>query len=298
MPFSPRGEFVWRLRSRSLRLGPRTLIMGILNVTPDSFSDAGQRFLYPATAAADALRMFEQGADIVDIGGESTRPGKRAVVPAEEEQKRVLPVIESILKTKPDALLSIDTYKAATAEAAVNAGAEIVNDISAFAWDPAMPETCARLNCGLVLVHTRGRPGDWRGLPSLALGEVLPLVKTCLRESLDTAVAAGIDRSRIALDPGYGFGKSFDENYPLLACQDKLSELGQPLLVGVSRKSFLGRTLAPLHNGESAPTSERGNATLAATVASILAGAHIVRVHEVRPAAEAAHIVDAILRAI
>ncbi|HEX5233774.1 MAG TPA: dihydropteroate synthase [Silvibacterium sp.] len=298
MPFSRRDEFVWRLRSRSLRLGPRTLIMGVLNVTPDSFSDAGQRFLYPATAAADALRMFEQGADIVDIGGESTRPGKRAEVTAAEEQKRVLPVIESIIKTKPDALLSIDTYKASTAEAAVNAGAEIVNDISAFAWDQAMPQTCARLNCGLVLMHTRGRPGEWRALPPLARDEVLPLVKTCLQESLDTAIAAGIDRSRIALDPGYGFGKSFDENYPLLAHQDKLRELGQPLLIGVSRKSFLGRTLAPLHNGETAPISARGNATVAATVAAILAGSHVVRVHDVRPAAEAAHIADAILGAI
>jgi dihydropteroate synthase len=294
MPFVPRNEFTWQLRSRSLALGPRTLVMGVLNVTPDSFSDGG-RFLYPETAAADAVRMFEQGADIVDIGGESTRPGKYAEVTAEEEQRRVLPVIQSILKARPAALLSIDTYKASTAEAAVNAGAEIVNDISGLNWDIEMAPTCARLKCGVVLMHTRGRSADWRTLPSLAKDEVLPLVKSGLQLSLDTALAASIERSRIVLDPGYGFGKTFDENYPLLAHQDELRSLGQPILAGVSRKSFLGRTLAPLHAGASASVTERGNATIAATVAAILAGAHIVRVHDVRPAVEAARIADAIL---
>src|SRR6185437_11546167 len=160
MAFPARDEFAWRLRTRSLELGRRTLVMGVLNVTPDSFSDGG-RFLYPETAAADALRMFEQGADIVDVGGESTRPGKRAEVTAEEEHRRVLPVIEAILKSKPDALLSIDTYKAATAKAAVEAGVEIVNDVSALAWDEAMAPTCAELQCGVVLMHTRGRPAEW-----------------------------------------------------------------------------------------------------------------------------------------
>lgn len=297
MPFSPRDQFVWQLRSRSLALGPRTLIMGVLNVTPDSFSDGG-RFLYPGTAAADALRMFEQGADIIDIGGESTRPGKHPPVTAEEEQRRVLPVIKAILKSKPDALLSIDTWKGSTAAAAINAGAEIVNDISGLLWDPEMPETCARLECGVVLMHTRGRSAEWRNLPPLSKDEVLPLVKTGLQHSLDTALAAGIERDRIAIDPGYGFGKSFDENYPLLAHQDELRALGQPILAGVSRKSFLGRTLAPLHVGATAPVNERGNATIAATVATIFAGAHIVRVHDVRPAAEAARIADAILASI
>jgi dihydropteroate synthase len=297
MAFPRRDEFVWQLRSRSLALGPRTLVMGVLNITPDSFSDGG-RFQYPGTAAADAVRMFEQGADIIDIGGESTRPGKRAAVTAEEEQRRVLPVIQSILKSRPDALLSIDTYRASTAEAAVNAGAGIVNDISGFTWDADMPAACARLKCGVVLMHTRGRSADWRSLPPLAKDEALPLVKTGLRQSLETALAVGIDRTRIALDPGYGFGKSFGENYPLLAHQDELRDLGQPILAGLSRKSFLGRTLAPLHNGTDASVNERGNATIAATVAAILAGAHIVRVHDVRSAAEAAHIADAILSGI
>lgn len=294
MPFSRRDEFTWKLRSRSLNLGRRTLVMGVLNVTPDSFSDGG-RFLYPATAAADALRMFEQGADIIDVGGESTRPGKHAEVTAQEEQNRVLPVIDAILKSKPDALLSIDTYKASTAAAAINAGAEIVNDVSAFAWDQEMAQICKGLGCGVVLMHTRGRPAEWRKLSPLANDEVLPLVKAGLKRSLECALAAGIAPDRIVLDPGYGFGKSFDENYPLLAHQDELLDLGRPILVGPSRKSFLGRTLAPLHGGESAPVTEREHATLAATVAAILAGAHVVRVHDVRPAVEAAAIADAIL---
>lgn len=147
-------------------------------------------------------------------------------------------------------------------------------------------------------MHTRGRSSEWRSLPPLANDEILPMVKDGLQHSLKTALDAGIDRTRIALDPGYGFGKSYDENYPLLAHQDKLRSLGQPILTGASRKSFLGRTLAPLHHGKSAPVSERGNATLAATVAAILTGAHVVRVHDVRPAAEAARIADAILAGI
>jgi dihydropteroate synthase len=297
MPFTRRDPFEWQLRTRGLALGTRTLIMGVLNVTPDSFSDGG-RFLYPATAAADALRMFEQGADIVDIGGESTRPGKHAEVTPEEEERRVLPVIKAILKSKSDALLSIDTYRASTAHAAVQAGVEIVNDISGLTWDPEMAPACGRLKCGLVLMHTRGRPADWRTLPAIKKSEILPLVKNCLQQSLKIALAAGVERNCIALDPGYGFGKSYDENYPLLAHQHELGDLGQPLLIGVSRKSFLGRTLAPMHHGKNAPVIERENATLAATVAAILAGAHIVRVHNVRPAAEAARIADAILAAV
>jgi dihydropteroate synthase len=297
MPFSPRDKFTWQLRSRALALGKRTLIMGVLNVTPDSFSDGG-RFENAEAAASHALRMLDEGADLIDIGGESTRPGRHAEVTADEELRRVLPVIESVLRSRPDALLSIDTYRASTAEAAVNAGAEIVNDISGFTWDLEMPSTCARFHCGVVLMHTRGRSADWRALPPLARDEILPLVRTGLRRSLDTAAAAGVDQANIALDPGYGFGKSFDENYPLLAHQDELRSLGQPILIGVSRKSFLGRTLAPLHGAVSAPVNERGNATLAATVAAILAGAHIVRVHDIRPAVEAARIADAILAGI
>jgi dihydropteroate synthase len=294
MGFRTRDEFRWRLRTRSLHLGVGTLVMGVLNVTPDSFSDGG-RFLYPETAAADALRMFEQGADIVDVGGESTRPGKHAEVTAEEEQRRVLPVVEAILKAKPEAVLSVDTYKASTARAAVEAGVEIVNDVSALAWDEAMAATCSELKCGVVLMHTRGKPAEWKNLPPLAKDEVLPLVKEGLRASLRRALEAGVEAERVVVDPGYGFGKSLGENYPLLARQDELRELGRPVLAGVSRKSFLGQTLAELYGGERAPVTERGNATLAATTAAILAGAHLVRVHDVRPAVEAARIADAVL---
>jgi dihydropteroate synthase len=297
MAFVRRDEFLWRLRTRSLALGRRTLVMGVLNVTPDSFSDGG-RFADTEAAATEALLMFGEGANIVDIGGESTRPGKHAAVTAEEEQRRVLPVIAAVLKARPDSLLSVDTYKGSTAEAAVLAGAEIVNDISGFGWDELLPSACARLGCGVVLVHTRGRPAEWRSLSALAPEEVLPLVERGLEQSLDIAQKAGVVRERIVLDPGYGFGKSFDENYPLLAHQGKLRSLGRPILAGVSRKSFLGRTLAEFHGGSWAAPDERAHATLAATTAAILAGAHIVRVHEVGPAVEAARIADAILAAV
>jgi dihydropteroate synthase len=297
MDFHRRENFLWQLRIRAVPLGERTLVMGVLNMTPDSFSDGGL-FQNAEDAAAAALRMFDEGADLIDIGGESTRPGKHEPVSVEEEQRRTLPVIEAILKSRPDALLSIDTYRASTAEAAIKAGAEIVNDISGFHWDTEMAATCSRLKCGVVLMHARGRSADWRTLPPLARDEVVSLVKSGLEDSLKAALVAGVEHARIVLDPGYGFGKSYDENYPLLARQQELCELGQPILAGVSRKSFLGRTLAPLHGGVSAPVHERANATVAATVATILAGAHIVRVHDVKPAVEAARVADAILSAV
>ena len=295
MPFVRRDEFAWKLRSCTLTLGPRTFIMGVLNITPDSFSDGG---LFDTTEAATvhALRLFNEGADILDIGGESTRPGRHTLVAADEEQHRVLPVIESILQARPDAVLSIDTWHASTARAAVNAGAEIVNDISGFLWDPEMARTCFDLECGVVLMHARGRPEEWRTLPSLEPDEILPLVGSGLELSMDKAFTTGIDGARIVIDPGYGFGKSFNENFPLLARQHELRALGRPILAGLSRKSFLGRALASLYNGSDAPITERGNATIAATTAAILNGAHIVRVHDVRPAIEAARIADAILQ--
>jgi len=311
MPFASRPRFSWLLRTRSLPLGKRTLIMGILNVTPDSFSEGGA-FLQAMAAVEHGVSLLDQGADLIDIGGESTRPGA-ASIGAREEQDRVLPVIEALLRQRPESVLSIDTYKAETARAAIAAGAEIINDVSGFLWDPDMPRACAVLRCGVVLMHTRGRPGEWRTQPPLAQNEVVPLVKSGLAQSLERARAAGVDRSRIVLDPGYGFGKAFDNNYPLLAHQQELLELGQPLLAGVSRKSFLGRTLArapernlsPAYPGPANstelppdfPPEARSNATLAATTAAILAGASIVRVHDVRPALEAASIADAILSA-
>jgi dihydropteroate synthase len=302
MAFTHRPRFLWQLRTRSLELGERTLIMGILNVTPDSFSDGGV-FLDTNSAVEHALAMLDQGADLIDIGGESTRPGSSPLT-TQQEQDRILPVIEALLHRRPESVLSIDTYKAETARAAIAAGAEIVNDVSGFEWDPEMPRACADLRCGVILMHTRGRPGEWRTQPPLAQKEVVPLVKEGLAHSLERALVAGIDSSRIVLDPGYGFGKAFDNNYPILARQDELLALGRPILAGVSRKSFLGRTLAEsLKPSGSAdvPPQARANATLtatlAATTAAILAGASVVRVHDVRPAFEAARIADAILSA-
>ncbi len=300
MTFAKRGTTIWKLKSQSLTLGTRTRVMGILNVTPDSFSDGGSHF--DALRAIDhGLAMFADGADIIDIGGESTRPGKHDPETAATEQARVMPVIAGILRahlnTTPAPILSIDTYHAETALAAITAGVEIVNDVSGFTWDPAMARICARLACGVVLMHTRGRPDEWKLQPHIARDEVLPLVGRELGERLQSALASGVKREQIVLDPGFGFGKAFDENYPLLAGMESLRSLGQPLLAGVSRKSFLGRTLAELHHGVVFPAAARGNASIAAMVASILAGADVVRVHDVKPAVEAARIADAVLAA-
>lgn len=296
MAFTRRKSASWTLRTRSLALGERTLVMGVLNVTPDSFSDGGQ-FLDPEMAVAQALAMLDEGADLIDVGGESTRPGAAQPLSAPEEQDRVLPVIEGVLRERRESVLSIDTYKAETARAAVDAGAQIVNDVSGFCWDAAMPAVCAELRCGVVLMHTRGRPHEWRAQLPLPPENVVPLVMEGLAHSLESARAAGIDHSSVVLDPGFGFGKAFDNNYPLLAHLDKLLALGQPLLAGVSRKSFLGRTLAAGGAAE-VPARARESATLAAITGSILAGASIVRAHEVRPAVEAARIADAILKAL
>jgi dihydropteroate synthase len=301
---------LWQLRSRTLELGRRTLVMGIVNVTPDSFSDGGL-YLEPEAAVGHALELLDEGADILDLGAESTRPGSRAggvaggtlspLVSAEEEQARLLPVLEGILRARPDAIISVDTYKAATARAALAAGAEIINDVSGFAWDAEMASVCAELRCGAILMHTRGRPEQWSAQPPLTPDELLAAVRAGLAASLDKAAAAGIPPESIVLDPGYGFGKRFEENFFLLARQAELLSLGRPLLAGVSRKSFLGRALAPLHGGPKpsldAPADQRETASVAALVAAILNGASIVRVHAVRPAVEAARIADAVLAA-
>jgi dihydropteroate synthase len=296
MPFRWRSRCEWKLRTRSLPLGERTVVMGVLNTTPDSFSDGGA-FHTPAEGIEYALAMLEQGADIVDIGGESTRPGKRKPVSVQEEIDRVLPVVEGVLRHRPDALLSIDTYKAQSAASALAAGVEVVNDVSGFLWDEEMAAVCMAARCGVVLMHTRGRPEEWRTLPPLPQKEVVPLVRQGLQQRLQGAMQAGIERERIVLDPGFGFGILLEQNYALLAGLEELSGLGQPLLAGVSRKAFLGRTLAQLYQGVDAPVGRRGSASLAAVTAAILAGAHLVRVHDVRPSREAAAITDAILAA-
>jgi dihydropteroate synthase len=291
----------WRLRSRTLELGKRTLVMGVVNITPDSFSDGGL-FLSSLAAAAHGLKLIEEGADILDLGAESTRPGSRAANPgaavsADEEQARLLPVLEGILRARSDAVVSVDTYKAGTAHAALAAGAEIVNDVSGFTWDPAIADVCAEFGAGVVLTHTRGRPEDWRSQPQFEPDALLATVREGLSASGAVAGRAGISTVSIVLDPGYGFGKRFGENYALLARQAELLALGRPLLAGLSRKSFLGHTLAPLFGGEPAPTAARESASLAAMTAAILNGASIVRVHLVRPAVEAARIADAVLAA-
>jgi dihydropteroate synthase len=305
MPFAIRPRFDWRLRTRSLPLGEHTILMGILNVTPDSFSDGGHFYSpqnAPQRALDQALKMLDEGAHLLDIGGESTRPNATPLTP-EEEQSRILPVIESILQHRPEAILSIDTFHASTARLAIEAGAEIVNDVSGHLWDAAMSATCAMLGCGAILMHARGHPSDWPNLPALPPDEILPLVLTRLAERLEAAMAAGVPRNKIVLDPGLGFGKRLDENYPLLANLDQLHRFHLPILIGASRKSFLGHTLAhtpnlaAILNEVPPPTNTRLHATTAANVAAILSGAHILRVHDARPAAESAAIADRILAA-
>jgi dihydropteroate synthase len=309
-----RAVFQWSLGSRTLELGKRTLIMGIVNVTPDSFSDGGI-YLDSGKAVEHGLQLLDEGAEILDVGGESTRPGASVVdasglaeakekteenatstkiaVSAEEELRRVLPVIAGLKKLRPNAVISVDTYKASVARAAAAAGAEIVNDVSGLRWDPQMRRTIAEIKCGAVLMHMRGRPEEWRTLPSP--GDVVLLVKRELREWVEGAVLAGVRREKIVLDPGFGFGKSFEQNYPLLSRFQELQSLGFPLLAGTSRKSFLGRMLA--RDGKDAGVAERLYGNLAVHTALILKGAHILRTHDVKAGAEAARVADAILEA-
>ena len=227
MGFAARARYEWQLRSRVLSLGGRTLLMGVVNVTPDSFSDGGA-FVSAQQAVDYALRLLDEGADMLDIGGESTRPGAPALtseaISANEEQGRVLPVIEGVLRARPDAVLSVDTYRAATARRAVAAGAEIVNDVSGGLWDEAMPATCAALQCGVIVMHTRGLPSEWASQPRLRDQDVLPCVSEGLRDRLGAAIGAGVARERIVLDPGFGFGKRGAENWALLRGFESFSE--------------------------------------------------------------------------
>ncbi len=304
-----RKTFEWRLRTRSLELGPRTLVMGVVNVTPDSFSDGGM-FGSPSEAVEHALRLFAEGADIVDLGGESTRPGAvtqgkelglAGAVSAAEECARILPVIEGILREKPKATISIDTYKSEVARRAVEAGAELVNDVSGFVWDPEMASTVAELDCGAVMMHTRGRPQEWRTLAPEP--NIVEVVKRGLAEQLAAAMRAGVDRDHLVLDPGFGFGKNMGENFPMLAQFTEFAELGVPLLAGTSRKSFLGRAAAirrvalsgePVHD---LPPKERLYGSIGSAAMAVLMGAHIVRVHDVRETVDAIAVADAVINA-
>src|SRR5438128_2751865 len=300
-----RPVFEWQIGSRALQLGKRTLIMGVVNVTPDSFSDGGLH-LDPESAVAHALQLVADGADIIDIGGESTRPGATVIASAgasasssgttdavseREELDRVIKVIASLKRKRSDVVISVDTYKAAVARAAVEAGAEIVNDVSGFRWDSRMATTLTELKCGAVLMHMRGRPEEWRTLPPVA--DIVTLIKRELRERADAALMAGVKRDGLVLDPGFGFGKNNEENYPLLKRFAEFHDLRYPLMAGVSRKSFIGRALA--RDGKDAGIPDRLYGTLAAETAAILKGAHVIRTHDVKACADAVRIADIVV---
>jgi dihydropteroate synthase len=280
-----RKKFSLRLPSGTLSLGERTLIMGVLNVTPDSFSDGGL-FLDASAAAARALEIERAGADILDIGGESTRPGAEPVS-AQVELQRILPVLEK-LHGRLKIPISVDTSKAEVAEAAAAAGAQILNDVTALRRDPRLAEVARRRKLPLVLMHMRGEPRTMQKGPFAR--DVLRDVAAGLRLAVTRARRAGIPRSQLILDPGIGFGKTFEQNFELLGRLPELARLGFPLLVGASRKKFIAEALG------GAPANGRQWGTAAAVTASILQGAHIVRVHDVAEMLQVARLADAVLQ--
>jgi dihydropteroate synthase len=282
-----RRIFRLKLRNRTVTLGERTLVMGVLNVTPDSFSDGGEFFVVRKAVEA-ALAMERAGADILDIGAESTRPESLGI-PAERELKRLLPVLGA-LRARLKIPISIDTQKSSVAELALGAGAQILNDISGLRNDPRLAEIAAKHHVPLILMHIRGTPRTMQKMPFAK--NVLRDVTAGLRQSVAVAQRAGVAKSQIILDPGIGFGKSHSQNYELLAKLPALAKLGYPLMVGTSRKSFLGKTLA--QDGKPASAKERIWGTAATVAASILNGAHIVRVHDVAEMVQVAKVCDAL----
>lgn len=266
-------------------IGVRTLVMGILNVTPDSFSDGG-RFFGTQAAVDHGVRMAEEGADIIDVGGESTRPGSEAVS-AEEEIARVVPVIRR-LREKTDVVLSVDTYKAETASAALDAGADIVNDISAATFDPRMPTAFAERGCPAILMHMQGTPRDMQIDPHY--DDVVAEVRSFLAERVRALVAAGAAEELLIVDPGIGFGKTIEHNLELMRRLAELKSIGRPVLVGPSRKSTIGKALGGL------PPDERLEGTAAAVAICIANGADVVRVHDVKEMVRVARMADAIVR--
>src|SRR5712692_986633 len=283
-----RKLFRLKLNFRTLVLGQRTLVMGVLNVTPDSFSDGG-KFLQPESAIEHAFAIERAGADLLDIGGESTRPGS-AETSASEELDRILPVLEA-LRGRLNIPISVDTRRASVAELALRAGAELLNDVSGLKSDARIAEVAARRRVPLILMHMRGEPRTMQARPFAR--DVLKDVMQGLRKSVAAARKAGVRKSQIILDPGIGFGKSFAQNYELLQKLPQLAKLGYPLLVGTSRKGFLGATLA--RDGKPAPPEERIWGTAATVTASILQGAHIVRVHDVPEMVQVARVADCLL---
>jgi dihydropteroate synthase len=272
---------------RSLELGQRTLVMGILNVTPDSFADGGVH-LDPRRAVDAALAMIEAGADIIDVGGESTRPGAGAV-PAEEELRRVIPVIRGIAAAGTAASISIDTYKAEVARAAIEAGASIVNDVSGLLYEPELARVVAEQRAGLVLMHTRGRSAAM--YEQANYGDVIAEVAGELRRSVEQAEAAGVARDRIVVDPGIGFAKLPEQSYAVLTAANHPAflALGLPVLSGPSRKSFPQAAF-----GGEVPPRERVWGTAAAVTAAVLTGSHIVRVHDVKEMVQVVRVADKI----
>ena len=282
----PRRRFTIPLRGgRSLVLGERTLVMGIINVTPDSFSDGGQ--LLDTTAAIDAgIRMVEDGADLLDIGGESTRPGAQPT-PEAEERRRVLPVIQA-LAARVQVPISVDTYKASTADAALSAGASLVNDVSGLRYEPDLAAVVARHGVPIVLMHTRGRSRDM--YQQAVYSEVVDEVLDEVRESMAFAAGAGIPKEHMLVDPGLGFAKEAPHSFEVLARLHQFAELGRPVVVGPSRKTFLTRPLAR----REVDLAARDWATTAAITSAVLCGAHIVRVHAVRELADVVRVADEI----
>ncbi|HKZ79986.1 MAG TPA: dihydropteroate synthase [Pyrinomonadaceae bacterium] len=278
----------WRISDRTLSIGARTLVMGVLNVTPDSFSD-GLQFLAPDKALEHAEQMIADGVDIIDVGGESTRPGA-AVISPEEELGRVIPVVRALAVRAP-VPISIDTTKATSARAALDAGAAIVNDISALRFDFHIADEVAKSGAGIVLMHSRGTPATMHRLPPVI--NIVEEVTSSLKSSIAMAERRGVKRESIVIDPGIGFGKTQEQNVELLAKLDelRLAFPDFPILIGTSRKSFIGRLL------NDAPVTDRLHGTMATVTAAVLCGAHIVRVHDVRAAVETVRVADAIARA-
>ncbi len=278
-----RRHFVWKIRDRELLTGERTLIMGVLNVTPDSFSDGG-KYLDPDAAFARAIELEEQGADIIDVGAESTRPGSQRTSEA-EELRRLIPVLKR-LRGKLAVPISVDTYKSAVAEKALEHGAEIINDPSGLTFDPHLARAAANQNAGLILNHMRGTPETWAKLPPLP--DVMGSIRHDLDASVHRAVGARVERARIAIDPGLGFGKRKEQNAEILARLEELAAMELPIMIGPSRKSFL-----PQSDTTTAALLEC--ATAAAVTAAILGGAHMVRVHDVAAMKAVVQVADQIV---
>jgi dihydropteroate synthase len=276
---------LWKVRDREIELGKRTLVMGILNVTPDSFSDGG-KFLDPEAAVAEGKRMLEAGADLLDIGGESSRPGA-ASVEVDEEIRRVVPVIDR-LHRETGALLSVDTTKARVAEEAIAVGAAVVNDISALRFDARMGDLACRSGVGLVLMHMQGTPQTMQQAPRY--DDVVKEVLAFLRERGQAAFIAGVLDTAIIYDPGIGFGKTYEHNLELLRRLPELRGLGRPILVGPSRKAFIGKAVGSPEPGD------RLEGTAAAVTLAIAGGAAIVRVHDVPAMVRVARLADAVTR--